>query len=62
MIRYIFKRLLRSVITLLIIVSIVFVLMRQMPIEGYFPNFDHMSQEQIKASLAIMGLDKPIPV
>lgn len=62
MIRYIFKRLLRSVITLLVIVSIVFVLMRQMPIEGYFPNFDHMSQEQIQASLEIMGLDKPIPV
>ncbi len=60
MVKYIAKRLARSIITLVIIVSIVFVLMRQMPIEGYFPNIDKMSQEQIKNSLKIMGLDKPI--
>lgn len=62
MVKYIAKRLARAVITLIIIVSIVFVLMRQMPIEGYFPNIDKMSPEQIANSLHIMGLDKPIPV
>ena len=43
MVKYIGKRLARSIITLVIIVSIVFVLMRKMPITGYFPNYDHMS-------------------
>ena len=62
MLKYILKRFLRSLITLFIIISIVFVLMRQMPIEGYFPNFDHMSQTQIESGLKVMGLDKPIPV
>ena len=60
MVKYIAKRLARSIITLIIIVSIVFVLMRKMPITGYFPNYDHMSPEQIKNSLHQMGLDKPV--
>lgn len=62
MLKYILKRFLRSIVTLVVIISIVFVLMRQMPIEGYFPNFDHMSQTQIESGLKVMGLDKPIPV
>ncbi len=62
MLKYICKRLARSIITLIVIVSIVFVLMRQMPIAGYFPNFDKMSPTQIQSSLHVMGLDKPIPV
>lgn len=60
MVKYIGKRLARSIITLVIIVSIVFVLMRKMPITGYFPNYDHMSPEQIQNSLHQMGLDKPV--
>ena len=38
MLKYTGKRLLASVLTLLIILTVVFVLMRQMPIEGYFDN------------------------
>lgn len=60
MVKYIGKRLARSIITLVIIVSIVFVLMRKMPITGYFPNYDHMSPEQIQNNLHQMGLDKPV--
>ena len=60
MLKYILKRLARSIITLLIVVSLVFVLMRQMPITGYFPNYDHMSQEAIQNGLHQMGLDLPI--
>ena len=61
MLKYILKRLARSLLTLLIIVSIVFILMRKMPITGYFPNYDHMSQEAIANGLHMMGLDLPVP-
>lgn len=60
MVKYLSKRLLRSVITVFIIVSTVFILMRQLPLDGFLPNVDKMSQEQIKNSLALLGLDKPI--
>lgn len=62
MLKYLAKRLGRSFITLLLILTIVFVLMRQMPIEGYFPNYDKMTNEQIQNGLAMMGMDKPMPV
>lgn len=62
MLKYLGKRLARSFITLLIILTIVFVLMRQMPIEGYFPNFDKMTNEQIQNGLALTGMDQPMPV
>ncbi len=61
MIKYLTKRLLRSVVTLAIILTIVFILVRLMPIEGYFPNFDKMSKEQIDNGITLMGLDKPMP-
>lgn len=60
MAKYLAKRFLRSFITLFIILSIVFILVRQMPIEGYFPNMDKMSEEQIANSLHQMGLDQPL--
>lgn len=60
MIKYLGKRILRSLLTLCIILTIVFVLVRQMPITGYFPNFDKMTPEQIQNGLKVMGLDKPI--
>ena len=44
MFKYVGKRLLASTITLIIILTTVFVLMRQMPIEGYFDNFDKVDQ------------------
>lgn len=62
MLLYIGKRLLRALVTLVIIMTIVFVLMRQMPIEGYFPNYDKMSRAQIENGLHQMGLDQPMPV
>ena len=60
MVKYMSKRLLRSLVTVFIIVSTVFILMRQLPLDGFLPNVDKMSQEQIKNSLALLGLDKPI--
>ena len=59
---YLAKRLLRSLITLFIILSIVFILVRQMPIEGYFPNIEKMTQEQVQNGLHQLGLDQPMIV
>ena len=59
---YLVKRLLRSLLTLLIILSIVFVLVRMMPIEGYFQNYEKMSEAEIQNGLHQMGLDQPIIV
>jgi len=62
MLKYSLKRLASSVITLLIIITVVFVLLRQMPIEGYFDNFEKMDQAMIQAKLTQLGLNDPIPV
>ncbi|GHU65928.1 hypothetical protein FACS1894184_02730 [Clostridia bacterium] len=61
MARYIFKRLTAAIVTLLIIISVVFILVRQMPIEGYFDNFDKLDANVIRARLVQMGLTDPIP-
>ncbi len=61
MVKYVFKRLALSVLTLFIVITIVFVLLRQMPIEGYFDNFEKLSEAQINVKLANLGLTKPIP-
>ncbi len=61
MIGYLIKRVLRSVITLFIIIVIVFVMLRQMPIEGYFNDYDNMTPEAIQNALLNMGLLDPIP-
>ncbi len=60
MMKYMVKRLGRSIITLAIILTIIFVLVRLMPIEGYFPNYDKMTPEQIENGIGLMGLDKPL--
>ena len=60
--KYSLKRLSSSILTLLIIVTVVFVLLRQMPIEGYFDNFDKMEPAAINAKLDQLGLNDPIPV
>ncbi len=63
MIKYILKRLLQSLLTLFIIATVVFFLMRLMPEEGYFgEKYDKMDPEQIEAELTAMGLRDPIPV
>ncbi|HIR08416.1 MAG TPA: ABC transporter permease [Candidatus Pullichristensenella stercoripullorum] len=62
MAKYIFKRVLRSVLTMLIITVIVLSLLRLMPIEGYFENYDKLSQTQIDVKLRDLGLKDPLPV
>ena len=60
MVKFIAKRLLAAVITLLIILSVVFILIRQMPVEGYFDNFDKLDQAMINVRLKQMGLLEPM--
>ncbi len=61
MLKYMTKRLLRSIITLFIIVVIIFSLLRLMPVEGYFEaNFDKMTPTQIENKLRLMGLRDPL--
>ena len=62
MFKYLTKRIFRSLLTLAIIITIVFILVRQMPIEGYFENFDKLTDEQIQVGLKNMGLLDPMPV
>lgn len=62
MIKYLGKRFARSIVTLFIIIVIVFSLLRLMPIEGYFQNYDKLTEAQIEAGLENMGLNKPLLV
>lgn len=58
---YIVKRVLRSFVTLFLVCTIVFCLLRLMPVEGYFSNFDKMTPEQVQHQLEIKGLTDPLP-
>lgn len=60
MFKYSIKRLASAIITLGIIITIVFVLVRQMPISGYFQNFEKLNEAQINAGLDKMGLRDPM--
>jgi len=60
LIKFIAKRLLASLLTLFIILSAVFMLMRQMPIEGYFDNFDKVDKAVVEAKLQHLGLRDPV--
>lgn len=62
MLQYLSKRIARSFLTLLIILTAVFCLLRLMPIEGYFQNFDKMTPQQIEVGLKEMGLSDPLPL
>ncbi|MCQ2557617.1 MAG: ABC transporter permease [Oscillospiraceae bacterium] len=62
MAKYLTKRIGRSLITLVLIICVVFILMRMMPIEGYFQNFEKLSDEQIQSGLREMGMLDPLPV
>lgn len=62
MARYLLKRLIRSLLTLLIIITIVFILVRLLPVDGYFPNFDKMTEIQKQNGLHQMGLDQPLHI
>ena len=63
MAKYILKRLAFAAVSLLIITAVIFILMRQMPIEGYLgAAVEKMSPEAIENSLRQMGLLDPVPV
>jgi peptide/nickel transport system permease protein/oligopeptide transport system permease protein len=62
MLKYLGKRFLRSFLTLFLILAITFILLRQMPIEGYFSNFDKLSDAQIANGLKQLGLDQPLHI
>lgn len=62
MAKYILKRILHSLLALAIVISIVLLLLRAMPVEGYFNNYEKMSQTQINIKLQRMGLKDPAPV
>ena len=57
MFKYVCKRLLQSMVTLVIVATTVFLLLRLMPEEGYFAEgYDKMDEAQIEAALTDMGL------
>jgi len=60
MVQYLAKRIGRSLLTLFIIVTLVFCLLRLMPVEGYFANYEKMTAAQIQAGLQSMGLLEPL--
>ena len=61
MAKYIVKRVLRSLVTMFIIITILFSLLRLMPVEGYFENYDKMSEVQVQVKLQSLGLTDPLP-
>lgn len=60
--KYYLIRLFRSFATLIIVVTVVFLLMRLMPVEGYFSNYDKLDEVQIQAKLEKLGLLNPWPI
>ncbi len=61
MAKYILKRALRSLLTMFIIITVLFALLRLMPVEGYFENYDKMTTTQIQVKLNALGLNDPLP-
>lgn len=62
MLKYSLKRLARSLLTLVILITIIFALLRLMPEEGYFNNYEKMSPAAIDFGLREMGLKDPLYV
>lgn len=63
MLKYSIKRLLQSLVTLFIIVTLVFLSMRLMPEEGYFgDSYEKLDEVQKEAILTNMGLRDPIHI
>lgn len=61
MFKYALKRLAFSVLSLFIILTLVFILLRQMPVEGYFDNYDKLDRATVQMRLSQMGLLDPMP-
>lgn len=63
MLKYSIKRLLQSLFTLFIIVTVVFLLMRLLPEEGYFGDaYEKLDEAQKEAILTNMGLRDPLHI
>ena len=62
MLKYSLQRIGRSLITIVIIVAVIFSLLRLMPIEGYFANFEKLSETAIQNGLEKLGLNDPLHV
>ncbi|NLK43226.1 MAG: ABC transporter permease [Tissierellia bacterium] len=63
MLKYSIKRLLQSLFTLFIIVTVVFLLMRLLPEEGYFGDaYEKLDEAQKEAILTNMGLRDPMHI
>ncbi len=63
MLKYTLKRIIRSFITLFIVTTIVFILMRMMPEEGYFGDgYDKLDEAQKEAIMTGMGLRDPMHI
>ncbi len=64
MLKYFVKRFLRSLLTLFIVITVVFLLMRLMPEEGYFGEngIDKLDDAQKEAILENMGLRDPLHI
>ncbi|HSH35272.1 ABC transporter permease [Schnuerera sp.] len=63
MLKYSFKRLFQSLITLFIVITVVFLLMRLMPEEGYFGDgYEKLDEVQKEAILTSMGLRDPMHI
>ncbi|HHY16483.1 MAG TPA: ABC transporter permease [Firmicutes bacterium] len=60
MLTYSLKRLLQSLVTVFVVVTLVFLLMRLLPVEGYFADgYDKLTPEQREAILRKFGLLDP---
>jgi oligopeptide transport system permease protein len=57
---YSLKRLGRALVTMVILITVIFILLRAMPEEGYFSNYEKMSPQQIEVGLRKMGLKDPL--
>lgn len=63
MLKYSLKRLLRSFLTLIIVITVVFLLMRLMPEEGYFgDDYEKLDEAQREAILTNMGFRDPLHI
>lgn len=62
--KYIFKRFFRSLLTLVAVITVVFLLMRMMPEEGYFgeAGTDKLDEVQKEAILKNLGLRDPMHI
>ena len=63
MFRYTIKRLLQSLVTVLVVVTIVFLLMRMLPTDYFFTEDQliHLTEEQKQEQLQAAGLLDPVP-